>query len=309
MKHISDSYNSYHGEKNDEDLTDELVSSVVLIVKRYKENNDGPMVTFGDNSGRAVPGVGTFECITIKPEDVLYVEGLKGNFISISQLCDAGYKIHHYLGIQDFYGEYIFINDYVKRKSLCGYKLGILRPSSLLLAIQVIKLSLLKRIQIAVFLKAFSISKSLYEFAPSANVIKCPHAPDSTIIIPSINVAVSGEIPKQFANSGIEDFVDYVKSGHLRYAFCNFPDHFYPKKVLVVAVYSGKKMGNGEEEGKHRSRSGKKVKTKLILLSMLFSGDAFSGDGRPLAATHRRENYLGFLTSLDRCLNRRMGLK
>ena len=56
------------------------------------------MVTFGDNSGMVVIGVGTFECRIIKLKDVFYVEGLKGNFISISQLCDVGYKVlfnHH----------------------------------------------------------------------------------------------------------------------------------------------------------------------------------------------------------------------
>ena len=56
------------------------------------------MVTFGENIGRAILGVGTFECRTFKLKAVFYVEGLKGNFNSISQLCDVGYKvlfIHH----------------------------------------------------------------------------------------------------------------------------------------------------------------------------------------------------------------------
>ena len=44
-------------------------------------------------------------------------------------------------------------------------------------------------------------------------------------------MAFSDEIPKQFENSGIEDFVNYVKSGPLRYAFWDFSNPFYPKKV------------------------------------------------------------------------------
>lgn len=51
------------------------------------------MVVFGDNSGRAVMGFEAFERMKIKLNDVLYVEGLKGNFISISQLCDTSYKV------------------------------------------------------------------------------------------------------------------------------------------------------------------------------------------------------------------------
>ncbi|CAI9289823.1 unnamed protein product [Lactuca saligna] len=39
------------------------------------------------------------------------------------------------------------------------------------------------------------MSKSLYEFAPSANIIKGPHASDSTITIQRTNVAFSDEIP------------------------------------------------------------------------------------------------------------------
>ena len=46
------------------------------------------MITFGENSGRAVTGVGTFEC-----RMCFYVDGLKGNFISITQLCAACYKV------------------------------------------------------------------------------------------------------------------------------------------------------------------------------------------------------------------------
>ncbi|CAI9301771.1 unnamed protein product [Lactuca saligna] len=71
----------------------------------------------------------------------------------------------------------------------------------------------------------------VYKFAPSANISKGPHALESTIIIQSKSVAFSDEIPKQFVNLGNKDFVDYVKIDPLRYAFCNFPDPFYPKEV------------------------------------------------------------------------------
>lgn len=64
---------------------------------------DDPMEVFGDNNGRAVVGVGTFECDTVKLKDMFYVEGLKGSFISISQLCDTGYKVHF-----DFHEEKVF---------------------------------------------------------------------------------------------------------------------------------------------------------------------------------------------------------
>ena len=51
------------------------------------------MVTFGDNSGMVVIGVGTFECRIIKLKDVFFVEGQQDNFISISQIWDGSYKV------------------------------------------------------------------------------------------------------------------------------------------------------------------------------------------------------------------------
>ena len=55
---------------------------------------DGGLVTFGDNSKGKILGVGKvgkepFPCI----ENVLLVNGLKHNLLSISQLCDKGYKV------------------------------------------------------------------------------------------------------------------------------------------------------------------------------------------------------------------------
>jgi len=51
-------------------------------------------VTYGDNKRGRILGVGDIgeiEKVIIK--DVLLVEGLKHNLLSISQLCDKGYKI------------------------------------------------------------------------------------------------------------------------------------------------------------------------------------------------------------------------
>ena len=52
-------------------------------------------VTYGDNNkgrilGKGKVGAPPFTSI----EDVLYVEGLKHNLLSISQLCDKGFKIN-----------------------------------------------------------------------------------------------------------------------------------------------------------------------------------------------------------------------
>jgi len=52
-------------------------------------------VTYGDNNRGKILGrgnVGTEDSITI--ENVLYVEGLKHSLLSISQLCDKGYKVN-----------------------------------------------------------------------------------------------------------------------------------------------------------------------------------------------------------------------
>ena len=52
-------------------------------------------VTYGDNNRGRIFGrgdVGTKDSTTI--ENVLYVEGLKHSLLSISQLCDKGYKVN-----------------------------------------------------------------------------------------------------------------------------------------------------------------------------------------------------------------------
>ena len=58
------------------------------------KNKEGPKVTFGDNSQGTVKGFGdivTREFILTK---VYYVEGLKHNLISISQICDKGFNVN-----------------------------------------------------------------------------------------------------------------------------------------------------------------------------------------------------------------------
>ena len=55
---------------------------------------DGGYVTFGDNNKGKIMGeatIGNQHKIQIK--DALYVDGLKHNLLSISQLCDKGFKI------------------------------------------------------------------------------------------------------------------------------------------------------------------------------------------------------------------------
>ena len=54
---------------------------------------DGGFVTFGDNSKGKIIGVGNIDNYSSCIENVLLVDGLKHNLISISQLCDKNYKV------------------------------------------------------------------------------------------------------------------------------------------------------------------------------------------------------------------------
>ena len=54
---------------------------------------DGGFVTFGDNSKGKIIGVGNINNYSSCIENVLLVDGLKHNLISISQLCDKNYKV------------------------------------------------------------------------------------------------------------------------------------------------------------------------------------------------------------------------
>ncbi|CAI9282313.1 unnamed protein product [Lactuca saligna] len=75
------------------------------------------------------------------------------------------------------------------------------------------------------FVKSFTMSKPLYEFAHNEHVVKGPHAPDLPVTIQSTNVVFSDEIPKQIIKLGIEDFINYVKSFLLQYAFWCVESH------------------------------------------------------------------------------------
>jgi len=58
------------------------------------EKKDGELVTFGNNDKGKIRGKGTISKLNYaKIENVLYVEGLKHNLLSISQLCDSGFEV------------------------------------------------------------------------------------------------------------------------------------------------------------------------------------------------------------------------
>ena len=68
-------------------MTGDKEAFVTLRMKRG-------MVTFGDDGKGHIVGIGKIQIITQTClENVLYVVGLKHNLISISQLCDRGYKV------------------------------------------------------------------------------------------------------------------------------------------------------------------------------------------------------------------------
>ncbi|GJX13266.1 retrovirus-related pol polyprotein from transposon TNT 1-94 [Tanacetum coccineum] len=69
------------------------------IANRQSEPNEkyskesGPKVVFGNDSSGDTEGYGLVNCNRITFTRVAYVNGLKHNLISISQLCDANYKV------------------------------------------------------------------------------------------------------------------------------------------------------------------------------------------------------------------------
>ena len=63
---------------------------------RFKELElkKGGVVTFGDNSKGQIEGIGSIgNHSSILIENVLLVNGLKHNLLSISQLCDKGFYV------------------------------------------------------------------------------------------------------------------------------------------------------------------------------------------------------------------------
>ena len=59
------------------------------------QDYDGGSVKFGNNDGAQIVGRGIVSISDnkIRSEDVLYVEGLKHNLLSVSQICDRGHEV------------------------------------------------------------------------------------------------------------------------------------------------------------------------------------------------------------------------
>ena len=58
------------------------------------DRNKGGSVTFGENSKGAIQRIGTIgNNSQTQIKHVLYVEGLKHNLLSISQLCNKGFRV------------------------------------------------------------------------------------------------------------------------------------------------------------------------------------------------------------------------
>lgn len=57
------------------------------------QNIDGPRVLFGDNNCGQTRGIGTLVIGDIQVSEVYFVEGLKHNLLSVSQLCDKGFHV------------------------------------------------------------------------------------------------------------------------------------------------------------------------------------------------------------------------
>ena len=62
------------------------------LLSDFKEK-DGPEVIFGDNNAGKTKGYGTVGNSSISVRKVAFVEGLKHNLLSISQLCDKGHQV------------------------------------------------------------------------------------------------------------------------------------------------------------------------------------------------------------------------
>ena len=65
-------------------------SSLSNLIKK----KDGGNITFGDNAKGRIIGVGNIgNDISTLIEDVFLVDSLKHNLLSVSQLCDKGYRV------------------------------------------------------------------------------------------------------------------------------------------------------------------------------------------------------------------------
>ena len=68
------------------------MTGVKSFLHKYVEE-PGPNVVFGDNSSAPTEGYGSVNCNGIVFTRIAYVNGLKYNLISVSQLCDAKYIV------------------------------------------------------------------------------------------------------------------------------------------------------------------------------------------------------------------------
>ena len=62
------------------------------LLEEYQVKS-GPGVTFGNDGSGVTEGYGVFNSDQVKFTNVAYVNGLKYNPISVSQLCDSGFKV------------------------------------------------------------------------------------------------------------------------------------------------------------------------------------------------------------------------
>ncbi|GKA38342.1 retrovirus-related pol polyprotein from transposon TNT 1-94 [Tanacetum coccineum] len=68
------------------------MTRIKQYLQRYSKES-GPKVVFGDDSSGDIEGYGSVNYNEITFTRVAYMNGLKHNLISISQLCDANYKV------------------------------------------------------------------------------------------------------------------------------------------------------------------------------------------------------------------------
>lgn len=62
-------------------------------LKNYVMKHEGPVAFGSDENGGNIVGRGTLSNGNVSFENVLHVEGLQYNLLSISQVCDKGYKV------------------------------------------------------------------------------------------------------------------------------------------------------------------------------------------------------------------------
>ena len=68
------------------------MTGIKSYLHKYVEQ-PGPKVVFGDNSSCVTEGYGSVNCGGVVFTKVAFVNGLKYNLISVSQLCDAKYIV------------------------------------------------------------------------------------------------------------------------------------------------------------------------------------------------------------------------